>query len=145
VDRIAALHRHGNTPICLTTGCFDVLHIGHLRLLEHAATYGVLFVGINTDRSIKELKGDSRPINTLDHRAAMLSALRFVNAVFPIDDLRVDKAIRLINPDFWLKGGDYTLDNLDKDEVKAANDVGAQIVLFRSPHSISTTSILSRL
>jgi bifunctional ADP-heptose synthase (sugar kinase/adenylyltransferase) len=113
--------------------------------LEHAATYGVLFVGINTDRSIKELKGDSRPINTLNHRAAMLSALRFVNAVFPIDDLRVDKAIRLINPGYWVKGGDYTLGTLDKDEVKAANDVGAQIVLFHSPHLISTTSILSKI
>lgn len=144
LGRVIAIHRQQGIGICLTTGCFDVIHAGHIMLLERAADLGTLFVGINSDASITKLKGETRPVNKLRDRAIVLGALRCVNAVFEIDSLTVDKAIREVAPAFWVKGGDWTIDTLNKDEVKAANDVGAEIVIIPSLEGYSTTNTLKR-
>jgi rfaE bifunctional protein nucleotidyltransferase chain/domain len=144
LGRVIAMHHQQGIDICLTTGCFDVLHSGHVMLLERAADLGILFVGINSDASISKLKGPSRPVNKLKDRAFLLGALRCVNAVFEIDSLTVDKAIRDVAPAYWVKGGDWTIDTLNKDEVQAAKDVSADIVIIPSLEGYSTTNTLKR-
>jgi len=131
--------------VALVTGVFDILHVGHVQLIEAASQHGMVWVGINGDRAVKWLKGEGRPVNTYTDRAAMLAALEHVSAVFEIVDTRVDGAIRAVKPAYWIKGGDYTLETLDKHEVQAANDVGACIILFGRVGDYSTTKILQRL
>jgi rfaE bifunctional protein nucleotidyltransferase chain/domain len=131
--------------ISLATGVFDILHVGHKRLLEEAAKGGCLFVGINSDRAVKLFKGQDRPINTEIDRAEMVAALQCVGYVFIIDSTRVTDAIRTVRPTKWYKGGDYTLQTLNQEEVKAANEVGADIVIVPATTGYSTTSILSRI
>lgn len=143
--RIAYLHHHQTgVGIALATGVFDLIHRGHVELLERASTYGPLFVGINTDEAVRELKGDSRPINKLEDRAYVLSALRCVKIVFPIDSTTVTEAIMLIQPSHWVKGGGYTMKTLNKDEVAAAKAVGAEIILVPMVKDYSTTKILEK-
>jgi rfaE bifunctional protein nucleotidyltransferase chain/domain len=133
-------------PISLATGVFDILHVGHKRLLEEAVIGDeYLFVGINSDRAVKMLKGHDRPINSEMDRAEMMAALQCVGYVFIIDSTRVTDAIRTVRPTKWYKGGDYTLQTLNKEEVKAANEVGADIVIVPATAGYSTTSILSRI
>ena len=133
--------------ITLVTGCFDILHAGHVQLLEHAKLIDMnnfVAVGLNSDAAIAQLKGPRRPVNVFSHRALVMAAIEYVDFVFEIDALRVDRVILNIAPRVWVKGGDYTMDTLDKGEVQAAKDVGAQIVLFRSEFEISTTRILAK-
>jgi rfaE bifunctional protein nucleotidyltransferase chain/domain len=136
---------HRQHKLALVTGCFDILHVGHLRLLAYAGTFGKVIVGLNDDFHIKQLKGPSRPINSLEDRMVMMSSIGLVHAVFPIYSLRVDAAIRDVRPKFWIKGGDYTLDTLDKGEIAAAKEVGAKICLFKYVDGHSTTSLLAKL
>jgi D-beta-D-heptose 7-phosphate kinase/D-beta-D-heptose 1-phosphate adenosyltransferase len=136
---------HRNHKIALVTGCFDVLHVGHLELIKYASQFGEVAVGLNDDFSIKQLKGPSRPINSLRDRMAMMAAMRAVYAVFPIYSLRVDAAIIQVRPKHWIKGGSYTLDTLDKGEVAAAAAVDARIHLFKMVEGHSTTSLLAKL
>lgn len=141
-----------NVPFVLATGCFDILHRGHVELLEICRSIadpktviGNVAVGLNSDRSVVMLKGHTRPIHKYEDRAFMMSALESVDFVFQIDSLRVTDAIRALRPTDWVKGGDYTLDTLDKDEVKAANEVGAKIHIVPTIGKHSTTNILSKL
>lgn len=133
------------SEVVLATGVWDVIHRGHIELLEQAATYGPVFVGLNTDEAVRQLKGPMRPINTLEDRAYVLTALRSVRAVFPIDAVTVEEAIRYLRPSHWVKSSQYTLETLNQDEVRAAKDVGAEIVLVSHVSGHSTTGVLSRL
>jgi len=131
--------------VALVTGCFDIIHAGHVALIEHAATLGTVFVGINSDAAVAKLKGPTRPINNENARCMVAGALQDVSHVFVIDSDKVDEAIRLVKPNYWVKGGDYTMDTLDKSEVAAAREVGAFIVLFPKHGEHSTTRILQCL
>ena len=131
--------------IVLVTGCFDIIHAGHVALIEHAATLGTVFVGINSDAAVASLKGPTRPINSETDRCTVAGALQNVRHVFIIDSDKVDETIRLVKPSYWVKGGDYTLDTLDKAEVAAAMEVGAVIVLFPKHGAHSTTRIIEQL
>lgn len=131
--------------LVLATGCFDILHAGHVQLLERAAEYGELHVGLNSDRSVRVLKGEHRPINPFLARATVIAALACVTKVFQIDDVRVSGAIRLLAPTYWVKGGDYTLATLDGSEVDAARETGTEIILLPTIGDYSTTKILERL
>lgn len=133
------------SKIVLATGCFDIIHVGHVQLLEKAATYGELHVGLNSDVAVRKLKGPTRPIHPYESRACVVAALESVTSVFEIDDVRVAGAIRWLKPAFWIKGGDYTLETLDQDEVTAAREVGAEIVLVPTIGGYSTSKILERL
>lgn len=135
--------RDANFQIVLVTGCFDVIHVGHVNLLRHAATFGPVVVGVNCDEAVRTLKGPTRPVNTLNDRMAVLGAMNDVMWVMPVWDLRVNKTILAIRPNYWVKGGDYAIDTLDKDEVAAARAVGAEIIIFPSTGH-STTKILSK-
>lgn len=147
VKRLLDGYRKHATPTCLLTGCFDCYHIGHSRMIEFAyfKTGGIIVVGLNSDAAVKSLKGESRPVNTFAHRAEVLAGLVWVRAVFEIDDTTVTRTIHHLSPDFWVKGAQYTLDSLNKDEVTAANNVGAQIILAPHIDGVSSTSIIQSL
>lgn len=134
--------------IVLATGCFDVLHRGHVELLEYAYHRWPsmqLWVGLNSDTAVRSLKGDTRPVNDYQSRAVVMAALQYVDRVFEIDHIRVDAAIRTVCPFVWLKGGDYTVESLNQDEVKAAKQVGAFISIHPITHGFSTTNVLKAL
>lgn len=135
---------HGGR-IAFTNGCFDVLHIGHVDLFGQAWDRGYkLYVGVNSDSSVRKLKGAGRPINDEESRCRIVSACKFVTKAFIFDDHRVDRLITKFKPDAWLKGGDYTLETLDQGEVLAARDCGCEIVLIPIEYKISTTEILKK-
>lgn len=98
----------GTETIVLTNGCFDILHVGHVTYLQQARALGdKLIVGLNSDASVRALKGPSRPINTEADRAAVLRALACVDEVVVFDELTPDRLIKDIRPDVYVKGGDY--------------------------------------
>lgn len=132
-------------PVVLVTGCFDVIHLGHALLLEFASEHGIVFVGVNSDQSIKQLKGDSRPINNQSDRMELLEHLAAVYVSFIIDETTVTNAILKIKPSAWIKGADYTLETLNQEERKAAESVGTKIVFAPKVEGYSSTSIIERM
>ncbi len=132
--------------IVWTNGCFDLFHAGHARALAAAAEQGdILIVGINSDRSVRELKGGSRPICGEADRAAVLSALESVDRVVVFDSLRCDAAIRAIRPDVWTKSGDYTEDSLDPAERDAVRASGGTINITPLIPGVSTTILVEKI
>jgi rfaE bifunctional protein nucleotidyltransferase chain/domain len=144
LERVLNFQHRQAVDIVLTTGCFDILHAGHISLLETASEKGILFVGINDDESVRRLKGPSRPVNNENDRMRVIAALECVQVVFLIRDTTVTQAILNVMPMAWVKGGDYTLDTLNKDEVAAANEVGADIILVPALAGYSTTNTLKK-
>ena len=103
--------------LVFTNGCFDLLHAGHVRYLQQARALGdALVVGLNSDRSVRELKGDGRPLNAQDDRAEVLAALGCVDYVVIFDGKRATELLRAVRPHIYAKGGDYTPDSLDAEE-----------------------------
>lgn len=144
LDRV----RGYDIPILLATGCFDILHRGHVELLEGARQSfpgHELWVGLNSDAAVRLLKGEDRPVHDFQSRAVVMAGLRCVDCVFEIDDVRVAGAILAIKPRVWAKGGDYTMDTLDALEKNAAVEVGTIIHLVQTVPGYSTTAILKKL
>src|SRR6201994_3283611 len=118
--------RHPGQTIVFTNGCFDILHTGHVRYLSAAKQLGdILVVGLNGDASVRELKGEGRPLNSQEDRAEVMAALGAVDYVIIFDEKRVDNLLREIRPQIYAKGGDYTLNSLDPDEMAALKEIGA--------------------
>src|SRR2546430_3550280 len=110
--------RSAGKKIVATNGCFDLLHVGHVRYLQAARALGdVLVVGINGDRSVHELKGAGRPITTQSDRAEILAALACVDLVTVFPEIRATNFLAAVRPAVYVKGGDYTTRTLDKEEV----------------------------
>lgn len=131
--------------LVLTNGCFDLLHTGHVRYLEQARALGdALLVAVNSDRSVRELKGPDRPVNGESDRAEVLAALRCVDHVTVFDEKRVTGVIRALRPAIYAKGGDYTPETLDPDERKALSEAGVEIRILQLVPGRSTTAILDR-
>lgn len=135
---------HIDKKVVFTNGCFDILHIGHIRYLQQAAKLGdILVVGLNSDSSVKRLKGEERPINTESDRAEMLSALAFVDYVVIFEDDTPLQLIKTIQPDVLVKGGDYAPDEVvGKKEVE---DRGGRLVLIPFVEGKSTTNIIKKI
>ena len=136
------LHERGK-KIVFTNGCFDILHAGHVEYLEAAKELGdKLIVAINTDRSVRKLKGTSRPVNTLAHRAKVLASLQCIDKVVFFDEDTPIKLIKAIRPDVLVKGGDYKL----KDIVghKEVSQSGGSIVTIPLVKGLSTSKIISK-
>lgn len=136
--------RSAGRTLVFTNGVFDLLHVGHVRYLSHARELGdALVVAINGDRSVRELKGDSRPIFKEEERAEILAALRQVDYVTIFDDISPRKLIGQLLPDVLVKGGDYQLDQIHgREEVEAA---GGRVVSVPFVEGASTTSIVERM
>ena len=130
--------------LVFTNGVFDLLHVGHVRYLHQARALGdALVVAINSDRSVKELKGDSRPVIGEQERAEILAALRQVTYVTIFDDLSPRTLIARVLPDVLAKGGDYGLDEIHgREEVEAA---GGRVVSLPFIEGASTSAIIDRM
>ncbi|HRP58222.1 D-glycero-beta-D-manno-heptose 1-phosphate adenylyltransferase [Agriterribacter sp.] len=130
--------------IAFTNGCFDILHQGHLEILSQAAASGdILVVGINTDASVKKLKGKNRPVNNESFRAQMLAALAMVDAVVLFDEKTPLELIRLIEPDTLIKGGDYAIE-----QIVGAEDViknGGEVKIIPLVKGYSTTALIQKI
>jgi len=137
------LRREG-TRLVFTNGVFDLLHVGHVRYLAQARALGdALLVAINSDESVRELKGPNRPVFAEDERAEILAALRHVDYVVVFDDISPRSLIRRLLPDVLVKGGDYQLDEIHgREEVEAA---GGKVISLPFVAGASTTSLLQRM
>lgn len=132
--------------LVFTNGCFDLLHAGHVRYLRQARALGdALAVGLNSDRSVRELKGEGRPVNPQDDRAEVLAALGCVDYVVIFDDKRATALLGEVRPHVYAKGGDYTPDSLDASERGALEKIGADVRILPLVPGRSTTATLQRL
>lgn len=133
-----------NQKIVFTNGCFDVLHVGHTRLLNKAKSFGdLLIVGLNSDKSIKKIKGPDRPINNEDDRAEILSNLGCVDYIILFDEATPINLINFIKPNILVKGADYNIS-----DVVGGNEVisnGGEVKLINLVEGKSTTSIINKL
>lgn len=138
--------KQAGKKIVMTNGCFDILHIGHKRYLEKSkALADVLIVAINADTSVKELKGNDRPINNESDRAELLAALKSVDYVIIFEDLTAVNLLKEIQPDFYTKGGDYSQDHLEKwPEYQVAKELGIEVVLIDMVEGKSTTNMIAK-
>ena len=129
-----------------TNGCFDLLHVGHVRFLQEAKKRGdLLIVGVNGDRSVRELKGEGRPVNGEADRAEVVAGLGCVDAVVIFPDKRATEFLRAVRPEVYVKGGDYQADQLDKDEVMVVKEGGGEVQVLALTPGRSTTAVLQKL
>lgn len=132
--------------LVVVNGCFDLIHAGHLRLLESARRLGdALLVALNSDTSVRALKGSKRPINYQLNRAAVVSGFACVDAVTIFEDTTATEMLRRVRPDVWVKGGDYTLSNINQDERNAVEAVGGAILFQPIVEGLSSTALLEQL
>jgi rfaE bifunctional protein nucleotidyltransferase chain/domain len=132
--------------VVATNGCFDLLHVGHVRFLQEAKALGnVLIVGVNGDASVRELKGEGRPVNGEADRAEVVAGLGCVDAVIIFPEKRATRFLESVNPDLYVKGGDYQTDQLDKDELDAVNKGGGRVQVLDLTPGRSTTAVLQKL
>ncbi len=138
---VADWRRSGNR-VTLANGCFDVLHVGHVRYLHAARELGgKLIVAVNADASVRALKGEGRPVMPAEERAEILASLADVDAVVVFPEADVRAIIREIRPDFQAKGTDYTVESVpERDEVEAC---GGRVVIVGDPKNHSATKIIS--
>jgi rfaE bifunctional protein nucleotidyltransferase chain/domain len=138
--------RQAGQKLVLTNGCFDLLHLGHVRYLQEARRLGdILVVAVNGDQSVRALKGEGRPLNGEEDRAEVLAALECVDYITIFAEPRVTGVIEAMRPAIYVKGGDYTPETLDPDEVSALKKVGAEIRTLALVPGKSTSAIIARM
>ena len=121
-----------------TNGCFDILHVGHVRYLSKAKKLGnILIVGLNSDKSVKKLKGDNRPINIFEDRATLLASLRFVDLVIIFEEKTPENLIKKIKPDILVKGGDYNIEDIVGYKTVIENGGEVKVLGFQDGYSSS--------
>jgi D-glycero-beta-D-manno-heptose 1-phosphate adenylyltransferase len=144
-DRCEKLRSAGK-KIVATNGCFDLLHVGHVRYLQAAQALGdFLVVGLNGDRSVHELKGAGRPITTQTDRAEILAALAFVDLVTIFPEIRATKFLAAVRPAVYVKGGDYTPRTLDEEELTILKEIEAAIHLIPFETGYSTSGLIEQI
>ena len=132
--------------VVATNGCFDVLHVGHVRYLAAARKFGdVLVVGLNGDDSVRQLKGANRPVNRERDRAEVLTALESVDYVTIFPEKRAANFLRATQPAVYAKGGDYTADTLDPEERAVLSEFGTRIEIIPFEEGYSTSELLTRI
>ncbi len=133
-----------NQRIVFTNGCFDIIHRGHVEYLAQAANYGnILVIGLNTDNSVRRIKGETRPLQDEMARAITLASFQFVNAVILFDEDTPYELIKRVQPDVLIKGSDYSVEDIvGYDIVKAK---GGEVVTIDFIEGYSTTSIIKKL
>ncbi len=136
--------RDTSKKIVFTNGCFDILHVGHVRYLKAAKALGdVLIVGLNTDASVKKLKGNDRPINNEEDRAEVLLALKAVDHVVLFGEQTAESLIAEVKPNIYVKGGDYTLETLP--EAKIVQSYGGRVEFIPMVAGRSTTNVINKI
>ncbi|MCD4833600.1 MAG: D-glycero-beta-D-manno-heptose 1-phosphate adenylyltransferase [Bacteroidales bacterium] len=133
-----------NQKIVFTNGCFDILHRGHIEYLAQAANHGdILLIGLNTDNSVRRIKGNSRPVQDESARAILLASLSFVSAVILFDEDTPYELIKRVKPDILVKGSDYKTEDIIGYDIVTAN--GGKVVTIDFIEGYSTTSIIEKL
>jgi rfaE bifunctional protein nucleotidyltransferase chain/domain len=142
--KVVAVLKANGKRIVTTNGCFDILHKGHVSILQAAKEMGdVLIVGLNSDDSVRKLKGASRPINNENDRAAVLAALKSVDFVTIFTEDTPVEFLKAVKPDIHVKGADYSKDKLEETPVVEA--AGGKVVLLPITKGLSTTSIVDKI
>jgi len=142
-SKVTAWKNEGK-KVVFTNGVFDLLHIGHITYLSKAAELGdKLIIGLNADSSVKRIKGDSRPINAQDSRAALLASFFFVDAVVVFEEDTPLNLITALMPDILIKGADYTIDNIVGAKEVLAN--GGEVKTITFVEGYSSTSIIQKI
>lgn len=138
--------RASGKKLVVTNGCFDLLHPGHVTYLESGRNLGdALLVGLNGDESVRQLKGEGRPVNCEADRAAVLAALQSVDGVCVFSDRTATRFLAAAQPDVYLKGGDYTLETLNPDERRTVEKASGRIVIIPFVPGKSTTELLKKI
>jgi rfaE bifunctional protein nucleotidyltransferase chain/domain len=139
-----AMERAAGKSIAFANGCFDVLHVGHIRYLQDAARVAdVLVVGVNGDESVRVLKGEGRPVMPEDERAEIISSIRGVSYVTVFHEDSPSNLLQVLRPDFQCKGTDYTADSVP--EAELVKSYGGKVVIVGDPKDHSTTAVLEKL
>ena len=134
--------RSTGSIVVLANGCFDLLHVGHIRYLAGARDLGdILVVGVNSDRQARALKGEARPFMPEIERAEIISSLRFVDVVTIFDEPTVEELIWAIRPDFHAKGTDYTVDNVPERDI--IREVGGRVAIVGDPKDHSSSELIA--
>ena len=137
-------YRLENKTVIFTNGCFDILHAGHVRYLTAAKALGdILIVGLNSDDSVRRLKGEGRPINPAEDRAEVLAGLKAVDHVIVFEEATAEDLVRQLTPDIYVKGGDYSLETLP--EAKIVASYGGRTILIPMVEGRSTSNVILRL
>ena len=145
-DIITWRNVHASSTIVAASGCFDFIHPGHVKLLRLARELAdTLIVGMNSDASIKHLKGPKRPIYPVDDRILMLGSLRCVDAIAVFDDDKATRFLKAVKPNIWVKGGDWTRDKIDREELEAVESNGGKLQIIDTGMSWHATGILETL
>lgn len=140
IDEICEILAQKSQKIVFTNGCFDILHVGHVKYLQKAKKLGdILIVGLNSDASVKALKGQTRPINSAKNRAIILSALGFVDFVVLFDEITPINLIKRIKPDILAKGADYANKEI------AGSDIAKEVALIEFEDGFSTTNLIKKI
>jgi rfaE bifunctional protein nucleotidyltransferase chain/domain len=133
-----------NKKIVFTNGCFDIIHVGHIRLLEKAKSFGdYLIVGLNSDKSVKMLKGNDRPYNNEKNRKFVLESIKYVDEVLIFDEKTPSLLIEEIKPDVLVKGGDYTIENIVGADFILNN--GGEVKIVPIIEGFSSTNYIDKL
>jgi rfaE bifunctional protein nucleotidyltransferase chain/domain len=144
--RHVAEWRQAGTVVAYTNGCFDLIHAGHARTLEYARGLAdVLIVGINSDESTRKLKGNDRPIMREQDRAEVLAAFACVDLVVIFPELSSLPTIQALQPDIWVKGGDYDLSTVNQEERAFVESYGGRVALAGRVPRASTTDVIARV
>ena len=142
IEIVRSLQKQGKT-FAATNGCFDILHVGHVRYLQKTralADYSIVM--LNSDKSVKLIKGEDRPINCEEDRAELLSALSCVDYVVLFEDRSPAKLLEAIKPDIYTKGADYTLDSLPERDIVVRNNIKVEFIEFVDGKS--TTNVIKK-
>ena len=132
--------------IVATNGCFDIIHAGHVQYLNEARSLGdKLIVGLNSNKSVRQLKGDNRPYNTQQNRAEVLMALESVDQVIIFNSIDCCGFLKNVRPDIYVKGGDYTIDTLPECERKTILSYCKEVKILKKYDSLSTSQIIEKL
>ena len=137
-------YRKQKKTVVFTNGCFDILHAGHVRYLTEAKKLGdVLIVGLNSDDSVRKLKGEGRPVNPATDRTEVLEGLRAVDHVIVFEEDTAEEMVRQLQPDVYVKGGDYSIDRLPESSIVAS--YGGRTVLVPMVEGRSTSNVIRKL
>ncbi len=141
-EKVEELRKEGKR-IVFTNGCFDIIHLGHIHYLREAKSKGdVLIVGLNSDESVRKVKGEKRPLMTQGDRAEILASLEMVDFVVLFDEPTPDELIKIVRPDVHIKGGDYTSPD-ELPEAGLVRSLGGEVCLARKVEGKSTTNIIN--
>ncbi|MBN2755452.1 MAG: adenylyltransferase/cytidyltransferase family protein [Candidatus Goldbacteria bacterium] len=141
---IAAKQKKKGKKIVFANGCFDILHVGHVRFLRGAKAKGdILVLGLNSDASVRKLKGKGRPLVNQRDRAELMAAFEFVDYVTVFGEQTVEKTLRIIKPDYHAKGTDYTKDTVPEKDI--AKELGIKIVIVGDKKNHSTKDVIKTI